>query len=104
MTSFSAEWAPRLVVSPDLDGGRGCTALNLVLNRYHAPARFAARRVLRIGRASGLQDPDVLDRLVFAIVPMQDDLLDVHVSTFYADLRRFDVLLPAAALTLDLHD
>src|SRR4030095_4106936 len=102
-TSGGAE-TPRLVVSPDLDRGRRCTALKLVLNRHHGQARLAARRIPRIGLGSRLQDSDVRNRLVLAIVPMQDDLLDLHVCTLDADLRRLDVLRPATPLALDLHD
>ena len=86
--------ACRSVIPPDLEGGRFGIIKDLVLDRDPREATFASRSVLRSRLSSRFQDSDIGDSVVSAIVPVEDDFLDVHISALGRELHPFDVLLP----------
>src|SRR5687768_1311355 len=80
------------VESPDLEGGRGCVVEDLVLGGHPREAPLASGSVPRSRLSSRLDDADVRDRVVWAVVPAEDELRDLHVTALDGQLYLLDVL------------
>jgi hypothetical protein len=94
---------PRSVVSPDLEHGRRGIPHDLVLDRHRCEPSLASRSILRGRLSSCFQDADIRDRLVGAMVLVQDDLRHLHVGALDGQLRLLDVLCPPPPFARDLH-
>src|SRR6185295_6012065 len=58
------------VESPDFDGGGRCIVKDLVLDRHRREAPLESRSILRSRFSAGLDDADVPDFVVSAIIPV----------------------------------
>ena len=88
---------PGLVESPDLEPSRRRSTNDLVLDRHRLEPCLASRSIPRNRLSSCFHESEIRDRVVWAIVPVEDDLLDLHVSTLDADPHLLDVLRPPTA-------
>lgn len=79
---FHLIFTPALVKPPDFEIGRRRTAKDLVLDRHPCQAPLASGCVIRGGLPTRLQHSDIRQRIVRAIVPMEDEVRDLHV--FYS--------------------
>src|SRR4030095_9572591 len=85
--------SPRSIVSPNFDFGRRCITKDLVVDRHRPEGPLVSGGRLRSRLSTRLHGSDVPDGLVRAIVPVEDGLVDVHVSALDREPHVLDVLL-----------
>src|SRR5436190_8315153 len=93
---------PRSIKSPDFECGRRCSADDLVLNLHTFEAPLASRSFHRSCLSSCLEGSDVGDRFVGPIVPGENHLCDLHISSLDRELELLHIFIPSTPFALDL--
>src|SRR6185295_19888566 len=83
----------RSVVSPNFELGRRCTTKDFVVDRHRTEGPLVSGGGLRSRLSSRLHGSDHPFGVVWAILPVEDDLRDVHVSALDGELHVLDVFL-----------
>src|SRR6185436_11752418 len=84
---------PRSVVSPNFDLGRRFITKDFVVDRHRLEGPLVSGSGLRSRLASRLHLPDHPFGVVWATLPVKDDLVQLHVSALDGELHVLDVLL-----------
>src|SRR6185503_5546434 len=91
-------FTPRSVVSPNFDLGRRRITKDLVVDRHRLEGPLVSGSGSRCRLSSRLHGSHIPFGVVWAIVPVEDDLVELHVSALDGDLHVLDVLLYPFAL------